>query len=141
MKGVVLDHLPAFHEAERALLVRSRDWVCIQVPKSKAELEAEVDELCSHNLGCDENDIHEFRDSGGYLRRWYEAYELLCVPNLKFFPTCTSFDEAAFKQLIFNARPASVTAADMVDDLMFMDFLNLWTAKARVWVEEGIRSG
>jgi hypothetical protein len=106
--------MPTFQLFELDLLILAHKWLEIKI----LNFDEEIDQ--------------------GRPRMWYEAIELLSAPNLKFFPTYTSLDETAFRQMILDARTASSTAAAMVNDMVSMDVVDLWTAKARKWVEVGI---
>jgi len=136
--------LPAFRSAGANIAAEAGKWLWFERTKSEREIEREithhmrghyVQSLVGEQV---EEEIRNFRAKGGYQLVHGQVYEQLRLPNIKFFPTCTTFDEAEFKRLLLTSASASRTAADMLIDLVARNLVDFWVAKARKWVEEGI---
>jgi hypothetical protein len=140
----LLCELPAFRSAGANIPAEAGKWLWFERTKSEKEIEQEiahhmksyyVQSLVGEQV---EEEIRNFRAKGGYQLVHGQVYKQLRLPNLKFFPTYTTFDEAEFKRLLLSSASASRTAADMLRDLVARNLVDFWVAKARKWVEEGI---
>ncbi|EAT89336.1 hypothetical protein HBH56_013340 [Parastagonospora nodorum] len=140
----LLWNLPALAFAGANIAARANLWLRYQHCKTKVQLEMEVirhrrGQYVQSLLGEEaEEEIRDFLARGGYQTIHRHVFERLRLPNLKFFPTCTKFDEAEFKRLLLNSASASPTAAAMLNDLVAQNLVDFWVTKARKWVEEGI---
>jgi hypothetical protein len=137
-----LEDIPACLKAEIHLFVGARQWLKIRPPPTAKQIERELATLHASETRWTAREIRILeigtQEGIGKRQMWDEAPKLYRASNLKFFPTCTSFDAAAFKQLIFDARTSSSFAATIANDMVAMDLVDAWTAEARRWVEEGI---
>lgn len=67
------------------------------------------------------------------------AYGLLRVANLKFVASCTSFDEAAFREHLHQCKSSSYSMGSSISaSISNKEALDKLVAKARQWVEDGI---
>jgi signal-transduction protein with cAMP-binding, CBS, and nucleotidyltransferase domain len=67
-----------------------------------------------------------------------KLYEIPSVPNLRFYPTCTRFDAAEFKDQMLHSTGYDIIAGILISRLSSRGLIDAWVEMAQKWVEEGV---
>ncbi|OAL01217.1 hypothetical protein IQ06DRAFT_347277 [Phaeosphaeriaceae sp. SRC1lsM3a] len=145
-------------ELDNAILshLRVRAWfqlVCARSPlwlhlaaekpteklKLRAAVSQDIPSASSAILSTTSTAANGTRTGIEYTSLYSEECKLLRVPNFKFVPCCTAFDEAGFRtKLLQSQLSADRVTADLSNILLSGNGLDNWVTMARGWVEHGI---
>jgi hypothetical protein len=82
--------------------------------------------------------VHSFRAKRDFRAPSAVSCEMLYVPNLKFYPTCTQFDAAEFEEQLIRGAQFNLMSTILFSGLRSEDLLYAWVDMAQKWVEDGI---